>query len=269
MLRVFALAASVACTCAFHVPSCPVSQELLVAFRPQANACRTLASGRRCGARELRSCADFGAADKQQQDDDEEAQSRLFRQAASAKEAADEAAARAARLRRDSSSRAMYQHSDQPEPQPQGVAESTLAAQSCTQAVGEKAKFTRQFVQAEIVKPMGIALEENHVSYRGCKVAGVIAEGNAAAYQDLMGEAVPPLVGMQIVAVNGEDMLGKSLEEVMDAIGDAPSPVALELYHGLPSSLYAGWEQEALGKEVTINTGLPNKALIERLRSGL
>ena len=266
MLRACVLAASVACTCAFHVPSCPVSQELLVAFRPQANACRTLAPGRRCGARELRSCADFGAADKQRQDDDAEAQSQLFRQAASAKEAADEAAARAARLRRDSSSRPLYQQSDQAAPQPQGGAEST---QSCTQAEGEKAKFTRQFVQAEIEKPMGIALEENHVSYRGCKVAGVIAEGNAAAYQDLMGEAVPPLVGMQIVAVNGEDMLGKSLEEVMDAIGDAPSPVALELYHGLPSSLYAGWEQEALGKEVTINTGLPNKALIERLRSGL
>ena len=45
--------------------------------------------------------------------------------------------------------------------------------------------------------------------------------------------------------------------------------VQLRLYHGAASSLYGGWEAEAKGKEVTINTGLPNKALIDRMRSGL
>jgi hypothetical protein len=45
--------------------------------------------------------------------------------------------------------------------------------------------------------------------------------------------------------------------------------VQLRLYHGSASSLYGGWEQEAKGAEVTINTGLPNKAVIDRIRSGL
>jgi len=45
--------------------------------------------------------------------------------------------------------------------------------------------------------------------------------------------------------------------------------VQLQLYHGAASSLYGGWDEEAKGKEVTINTGLPNKALIDRMRSGL
>jgi hypothetical protein len=31
--------------------------------------------------------------------------------------------------------------------------------------------------------------------------------------------------------------------------------VKLRLYQGAASSLYGGWEQEAKGKEVTINTG--------------
>ena len=46
-------------------------------------------------------------------------------------------------------------------------------------------------------------------------------------------------------------------------------PVRLRLFHGSAALLYGGWDEEARGKEVTIQTGLPNKAVIDRVRSGL
>lgn len=50
-----------------------------------------------------------------------------------------------------------------PEP-PSGMP--TLAFEAKVGGSGERVKFTRQFVEAQISKPMGLVIEENHASIK-------------------------------------------------------------------------------------------------------
>ena len=105
---------------------------------------------------------------------------RLFREAMQAKVAADAAAARAAALKQKAGGSATGTRPAAAQPQARSAAEAlkNLASppvetkeqapdDSLSSPEGEaKTKFTRKFVEAEIQKPMGLVLEENHPSLK-------------------------------------------------------------------------------------------------------
>lgn len=68
---------------------------------------------------------------------------------------------------------------------PSGLPETSFNANSSpiSEDLTKKVTFTRQFMEAEINKPMGLVLEENHPSVKGCVVSKVMPESNADAYQ--------------------------------------------------------------------------------------
>ena len=69
---------------------------------------------------------------------------------------------------------------------PEGLPEKVFSPSSSSTASSdevEKVKFTRQFVEARILKPMGLVIEENHPSVKGCIVSKVMPDSNADTYQ--------------------------------------------------------------------------------------
>lgn len=134
-----------------------------------------------------------------------------------------------------------------------------------------KRRYDRKFFEVVLEKPMGLVLEENHESLRGVFVADIVSGSNAAKTdQELVGcQLVSFWGGAEEPAEGGFDAMGKELDEIIEAIGAAPSPVTAKLFSGSSSSLYGGWTAEAKGKEVTVSTNRPNKQLIDRIRSGL
>mmetsp|Transcript_41248 Transcript_41248/g.93979 ORF Transcript_41248/g.93979 Transcript_41248/m.93979 type:complete len:243 (+) Transcript_41248:36-764(+) len=127
--------------------------------------------------------------------------------------------------------------------------------------VEEGRRFSREFKDFALDKPMGMVLEENHESVMGVVITGVSQGSNAEK------AGVQP--ASQIVEVAGKNLMGASFEQVMDAMREAEAPVPIKLFQGSASSLYGGWAEEAKGREVTVIPTRPSKALIDRVRSGL
>lgn len=82
----------------------------------------------------------------------------------------------------------------------------SLSSSSTANTDAEKVKFTRQFVEALIQKPMGLVLEENHPSVKGCVVSKVMPDSNADTYQKSVRHATPsplwPSIDLVLISVS-------------------------------------------------------------------
>jgi hypothetical protein len=84
--------------------------------------------------------------------------------------------------------------------------------------------------EVTVDKPLGVVFGENRAPFNGL-VVDSIQEGSN-------GEAAGFKVGDQLMAVNGQSVIGVDFDDAMDALKNAESPVELRLYKGLVSALF-------------------------------
>jgi PDZ domain len=84
--------------------------------------------------------------------------------------------------------------------------------------------------EATVEKPLGVVFGENRSPFNGLCIDS-IAEGSN-------GEQAGMKVGDQLLAVNGQSVIGEDFDTAMDALRSAESPVELRLYKGLVSTLF-------------------------------
>lgn len=83
---------------------------------------------------------------------------------------------------------------------------------------------------ASVAKPLGVVFGENRAPFSGLSVDDV---------EDGMNGGVAGLkIGDQLLAVNGESLIGKDFDTAMTKLKDTPSPMELKLYRGSVSSLF-------------------------------
>lgn len=80
-------------------------------------------------------------------------------------------------------------------------------------------------------KPLGVVFGENKYPYSGLVVDDVELVS--------LGGQVGLRVGDQLLAVNGQSVIGGDFDSVMDTLRNAPSPMELRLYRGTVSSLFS------------------------------
>jgi PDZ domain len=85
--------------------------------------------------------------------------------------------------------------------------------------------------EATVEKPLCVVFGENRPPFNGLRIDS-IAEGSN-------GEQAGFKVGDQLLAVNGQSVIGEDFDTAMDALRSAESPVELRLYKGLVSTLFS------------------------------
>jgi len=107
----------------------------------------------------------------------------------------------------------------------------------------------KNYVTAQLTKPMGIVFEENDSKVGGIFVLSV-TEGGAAALDGI----IKP--GDQLVAVNNVKVSGKTFDEALGAIVDSQNPkTQLLLFRGRESQFYGptgasqAWLDEFISKK--------------------
>lgn len=85
--------------------------------------------------------------------------------------------------------------------------------------------------QATVEKPMGVVFGENRAPFNGLCI-DTLEDGSNAAAAGLK-------VGDQLLAVNGQSVIGVDFDDAMDVLRSAESPLELRLYKGLVSSLFS------------------------------
>jgi PDZ domain len=85
--------------------------------------------------------------------------------------------------------------------------------------------------EATVEKPLGVVFGENRPPFNGLCIDSVVEGSN--------GEQAGLKVGDQLLAVNGQSVIGEDFDTAMDALRSAESPVELRLYKGLVSTLFS------------------------------